>query len=531
VTVRRQIRTVRRWVPLLLLGVALAAIPTYWITSRQPEMHEAEAILMPEQLLPEGRPDFTEISAAGLTDLSTTWAFLATTPELLADVARRLGLEDSSGLGRRVEAAVDGATASLTVTALGSEAEDAVALANAVAESIAERSSPPASNTAALLEDVEAARERLLVAEEAFLQLLDQALPRTEAQDEELARRLEQLTELRATYATLSATLNAPPEGLVVVQRADPRDADQIAPRAPYFTTLGALAGLFAAAAIAFLLEYLDDRVGTAAQVRALTGLPTLGAIGRRGPLARRRKTYRLATLLDPRSSMAEAFRTVRANLELISGPDPVHTVVVTASSVSEGKTITAANLAGAYAQAGRRVILVDADLRRPGLHELFGLPNSQGLTSLLRDLGVGTDHVAHTISQQDNLRVVTSGPVPQDPSAILGSEPMRELMARFVTEADVIVLDTPAVPTAVDAAVLGSRTDATILVIDAARSHRDAVLEASDVLAGARARVLGTVLYRATSSSYQLIVDDSMPRAGRSLSVDPSTLDGTDAA
>jgi capsular exopolysaccharide synthesis family protein len=192
----------------------------------------------------------------------------------------------------------------------------------------------------------------------------------------------------------------------------------------------------------------------------------------------------------------------------------------------SEGKTITAANLAVAFAQAGRRVILVDADLRRPAIHALFRLPNSSGLTSLLRDTGVPLDNVLYTVAQEENLRILTSGPGHLDPSALLGSPAMQVLMKRLTADADLLIFDSPPLQAAVDATVLGTRVEGTLLVIDASRSHRAAVLEACETLTDAHARIIGAVLYQASRTNYPDDHYGAVRRAGGSVS---PALDRTD--
>ncbi len=139
-----------------------------------------------------------------------------------------------------------------------------------------------------------------------------------------------------------------------------------------------------------------------------------------------RSEIYRLAALLYPRSGVAEAYRTLRTNIEFASVDAPIRTLLVTSSIPGEGKTITAANLAIVFAQAGRRVLLVDADLRKPGVHVVFDLPNAHGLTTLLRSDEVSLDAIAQA-TEQDNLRVLTTGPLPPNPAELLGSQRMRD--------------------------------------------------------------------------------------------------------
>ena len=142
-------------------------------------------------------------------------------------------------------------------------------------------------------------------------------------------------------------------------------------------TLLAAVSACSSPPGIAFVVEYLDDTVKNADAVQEASGLPTLGTIARMKGERSRSEIYRLAALLYPRSSVAEAYRTLRTNIEFASVDAPIQTLLVTSSIPGEGKTITAANLAVVFAQAGRRVLLVDADLRKPGVHCVFDLPNT----------------------------------------------------------------------------------------------------------------------------------------------------------
>ena len=163
-----------------------------------------------------------------------------------------------------------------------------------------------------------------------------------------------------------------------------------------------------------------------------------------------------LVTLTHPRSPAAEAYRTLRANLSLSSLDHPLHTLVVTSAAPGEDKSIALANLAVAMAQGGQRVILVDADLRHPSLHELFGAPNERGLATLLEEQDALTAPPLAPVADVEHLQLLTSGPLPLDPAAQLGSKRMEEVIAALQKRADVVLFDAPPVLAATDAAVLG---------------------------------------------------------------------------
>jgi len=179
----------------------------------------------------------------------------------------------------------------------------------------------------------------------------------------------------------------------------------------------------------------------------------------------------------------------------------PARTLLVTSSIPGEGKTTTSGNLAVAFAQAGRRVILLDADLRKPGIDRLFDLPNASGLTTLLADDDI-TLEVVTQITDQANLRIVTTGPLPPNPAELLGSQRMRWILDRLAADADLVIVDSPPLQAVTDAAILASITDGTLLVIDSGRTRRAATQHGRDALAKADARVLGVALNRMSTRS-----------------------------
>jgi len=208
--------------------------------------------------------------------------------------------------------------------------------------------------------------------------------------------------------------------------------------------------------------------------------------------------TLDFITLTEPRSPAAEAYRTLRTNLTFFAALDrPVESLIVTSAAPNEGKSEVLANLAVTMAQGERRTILVDADLRRPGLHELFGVANDRGLTTMileeealddppLLDVGVG------------NLLLVPSGPLPPNPADVLGSSRMEQVIEAFKGRADVILFDAPPVIAVTDAAVLGTKVDGVLLVVAAGRTRRDHAERAKELLERVNVRIIGAVLNEA---------------------------------
>ncbi|HFD39635.1 MAG TPA: polysaccharide biosynthesis tyrosine autokinase [Anaerolineae bacterium] len=196
----------------------------------------------------------------------------------------------------------------------------------------------------------------------------------------------------------------------------------------------------------------------------------------------------------DPKSLVSEAFRTLRTNLQFSSLDAPLRSLVVSSTLAAEGKTTTAANLAVVWAQAGKRVILIDADLRRPAVHKMFGLPNRKGLTTLLvAESGPLSSHLQKT--SLSTLQLLTSGPIPPNPQELLGSQRMEDLLRVLERRADIVILDTPPCLVVADANVLASRTDGVLLVVDTGHTRRAAIYQAVEGLQNVNARILGAVL------------------------------------
>jgi capsular exopolysaccharide synthesis family protein len=200
-----------------------------------------------------------------------------------------------------------------------------------------------------------------------------------------------------------------------------------------------------------------------------------------------------LVTELDPKSAASEAFRTLRTNIHFAALDQAYKTIAVTSSSPSEGKTTTAANLAVATAQAGSRVCLVDADLRRPAIHRMFGLANTQGLTAALLD-GLPFAKVAQS-SRVPNLSVLTSGPLPPNPAELVGSKRMREMLEQATAEFDLVICDTPPVISVTDGVALGAQCDGVILVVRVGTVPQAVVRRAAEQIQAVNGKIIGVLL------------------------------------
>ncbi len=495
---RRLIAIVRAWLPLLVASVLLAAGAAFVVSGFLPRTYEAKATLIVGQSLSAANPDYTQLMVS--QRLSTTYATVATKRPILEGVIEQLDLDVTTDiLAQQVRADAPPDSTLLTITAQDGDPDVAAAIANALADQLVAASPAIQGRQADVQKSIDAdlqATQEQIRDTQARVETLASSTSRTPEQDAEIQALESRLVTLRQTFATLLGFSSGSASNLLsVIEPAVPPVAPA-SPRTLLNTMLAAVLALLVVLGVVLAIEYFDESVRTEEGILELTGLGTLGVVANMKGDKDRPEMYRLATLLFPRSAVAEAYRTLRTNIEFASVDDPTRTLLVTSAAPNEGKTVTAANLAVVFAQADRKVLLVDADLRKPGVHAIFDLPNAHGLTTLLRSDDVSVDAVAH-VTELANLSVLTSGPLPPNPAELLGSQRMRLVVDRLTKNADMVIFDSPPVRAVADANILGSFLDGTVFVIDAGRSRRGAVRRAREALSAADARVLGAVLNR----------------------------------
>lgn len=204
-------------------------------------------------------------------------------------------------------------------------------------------------------------------------------------------------------------------------------------------------------------------------------------------------KAVSLITLVDKTSPISEQYRTIRTNIQYsVPGDREIRNMVITSSGPGEGKSTTSANLAVVFANAGQRVLLVDADMRKPTVHKTFSLPNTVGLSSLLSSHQELTNVVQTTIV--DNLNILSSGPKPPNPSELLNSTQMDRVIQETKEQYDFVIFDMPPIVTVTDAQIMASKTDGTLLVVREDVSRKESLMKAQELLHLVKANVLGVV-------------------------------------
>lgn len=271
-----------------------------------------------------------------------------------------------------------------------------------------------------------------------------------------------------------------------------------VSPKKGLNLLFGCLLGICLAAGLAFFREYLDNSIKDSNDVKRYLELPLLGVIpstNSRGNGFGQKARYRKFLLLEkkPKAEVLEAYRSFRTNLELSHLDTPVNTFLVTSSIEKEGKSTTAANLAISLTQVGKKVLLVDSDLRRPVFHKVFGIDTKIGLTQILS--GECRMEDAVFANAVPNLHIVCGGKIPKNSSELIGSHRMKEFIQTAREKFDVVIFDSPPVKAVTDALVLASQVDGIIFVVQAGETPRSICSDAKSLLERARTRILGVVL------------------------------------
>ena len=261
---------------------------------------------------------------------------------------------------------------------------------------------------------------------------------------------------------------------------------------------LGSLLGVV----LAFLLEYIDDSWNSPEEVEEISGVPAFGVIPRYKALASKKGKILAGkgeggrvTLLDPPGRTSEAYRSLRTSLLYAVVDEPPTVIVVTSPGSADGKSSICANLAVVLAQAGKDILVIDCDMRRPSLHRIFGVSNVSGVTNVL----VGEHGLSEVWKEPspdaDHLKMVSTGPVPPNPSEILGTARFSRLLANARQEFDYVLIDSPPTGAVSDPMIIATQADAVLLVVDSERTSKRALRKAMRDLEAVGANVLGTVI------------------------------------
>ncbi len=368
----------------------------------------------------------------------------------------------------------------------------------------------------ALDSSIAATKRNLQLASRLYLQSLATRIASIDSSVAELRSASEQYPPMVADQARLTANVKTRETGYdnllgqyqlariseggetggVRIIDAATRPYTPVSPQRKRAVFLAAIIGLMLGILSAVIADRFDDSVQTPDEVRHRLHLPILGSIPRvRDALFGRseRQRFRLISHVEPQSLVAEAFRSLRTNIAFARAHQDLRTIVLTSPGPGDGKSTVACNLATIFAQQGQRTLLIDADLRRAVVNETFEIPRSPGLSDLL----VGHARLGDVVRAVDvpNLFVLASGQFPPNPSELLGSPAMRDILEQAKASYDMIVIDSPPVLAVTDSSVISSVVDGTIVVVRVGKTARDAVRRAVAQLRVVNGRVLGAVL------------------------------------
>jgi succinoglycan biosynthesis transport protein ExoP len=497
---RQYLAVLWRWWWLIVLCTAVAAFCSWWVVKDQPNIYRTSTTLMIGSAIEKSNPTTSDLVSS--ERLAQTYSELIKREIILSAVARALGFEDQwPALREKISTNQIQGTQLMEILVTDTDPQRAKLIANEVARQLIDivQQSNPASINRAFIEEEAASLPTKIRAAQKETQDLEAQLGTafSARQIVELQNRIStlesQISNWQTAFAQYQSLLGEGNVNALKVVEAASLPTKPIGPQWIIEVLLAAAIGMILAVGTVFLVEYLDDTLKVPEDVTKATGLTMLGAIGR---MKAGDPAARLITVRHPRSPISEAYRALRTNLQFSSLDHPLKSLVVTSPNPIEGKSTTLSNLGVVMAQAGKSVVLVDSDLRRPMLHKIFQLSNREGLTSiLLQEEPVLDGRLQETGIQ--NLRVLTSGPLPPNPSELLTSQKMSRFIAELEKEADVIIFDSPPALPVTDAAVLSTQTDGVLIVADAGRTRRAAARQTVENLQKVGINVLGVALNR----------------------------------
>ena len=520
-------RILRRWLWLVIAAAIVTGGIAFMLNANRVTLYRAQATLMIGTFIESPNPNYSDIRTG--IDLATTYVELVATRPILQGAVDALGLDiPAEFLGGFVSARSVENTSLIVITVTYTDPVLVSDIANAVAEELVSQS--PTNLTAeqqgqiAFLNGqleilnvlVEELQQRLIQIASELEVATDSAEISRLAQERDTA--LEQFNQAQgniAQFASTIAQIQQRINSIQIVEEASPL-AIPIVSGGSANVVLGAALGAVAAFVVAVIIEYIDDTIRNTEDATRVLGLPILGTIVRYGNKARAYKDM-LMTRFPPMSPIQEGYRAARTNVLYTVAKGETGVFVVTSANPQEGKTVTASNLAISMAMSGLSVILIDADLRRPRLHETFMLENTVGLTTLLfsdpdtepTENGAGDvefpslpksfrECVQH--SGIGKLYILTSGFIPSNPNEILASASMAKWVEvlRKSPDIHVIIFDSPPTLAAADSAVLAANVDAkVIMVVDRGSTRFGAAKRTKEQFAQLDVPILGIIMNR----------------------------------
>jgi succinoglycan biosynthesis transport protein ExoP len=492
----------RRWGWIMLLCTALAGITGYLYTSRQPSVYQSRSRYL---IGPALNSNVTSNDLRASSQIGQTYDEMVTSRPVLQAVVDRLNLATTAD---ELKAQVGGTwidtTQILSIRANAGDPVVAANIANAIGDELIQRSpSSPTSKAALQRQQAEAQIVRLQdtirTTDDEIERLANQIQQTTDPVAQraliiQLDQRRSQLAAANRSYTDLNESLQTTDVNQITLfEQAVPEPDTPIAPDVSRTVLAAVIAGLVLGLVAMILLEYFNDVIYTPEALRKTTGLTYLGGLARHKRLRGATGSNQLVTVAKPETLAAESYRILRTNLQIAGTDRHLPSLLISSPSRGDGKSDVAANLAVVLARAGKLVILVDANLRRPQIATLFGVPDQNGLAQLL-DSDSLPEPVA--VSSVPNLFVLPAGGVASNSSEILGSQRMYRLIQEYKSRADVVLIDSPPLWYS-DALALAPQVDGVLLVVSSGSTGRENTINAVESLRLVGARIIGTVLNR----------------------------------
>jgi non-specific protein-tyrosine kinase len=487
------IRPLRKWWWLIFLAGAIAGMSSFAYLERQPSRYESRTTLVVGSLIQNPNPSGNELFLT--QQLAAAYADFAQKGTVRQATMQALGMDWLPFYSTRADGQM------LEISVIDDDPVRVQAVASELAHQIIQQS--PAGQ--AEVGRQEFVTQRLQSLEEDILATEDEI----DRKESELANELSasrisrlegelsilenKLVSLQSTYAELIGTTQQGAVNAIHVLEAAGIPDQPLSKNYLQYVLVAVIFGMTLAAGAAYLAEFLDDSVKDAKDIQNHFGTVTLGAVPKL-PGSDKAPEQRLIMIHDSLQPAAEAYRVLRTNLQFASVDRDLRLLQITSASPGEGKSMTAANLAAAIALSGKRVILLDADLRRPVQHKLFGLSNNAGVTSALLGYFDSLEQLLRPTPIQ-NLQVLTSGPLPPNPAELVGSKRMRSLLAQLQEHADMIVLDSPPITVVSDTTIMASYTEGVLLVVKLGHTRLDDLRRSIGALQQVEAHLLGVLL------------------------------------
>jgi non-specific protein-tyrosine kinase len=509
VELRRVASALLRWWWLIILISLIAATAGFAISQTIDPVYEAKSSVIVGQSIQATSLDTRDIQAS--ERLALSYADIAQRQPILeaTNVALDLGYSWLQ-LRRRVSVEQIPDTQLLVISVESGSREEAIKIADEIARQLILLSPTslrnPDDEAASLFvqerldtlqSKIETNQERL---DQLSVQLSAASTPEQKAEIQAEINNLEDMiVDWEDNYAKFLtyAGGDESPNYLAVVEKGHARRTP-IRPAIRLNTIIAGAIGMVLAVGLVLLLDFLDDTLKTSDDIVQDLNLIPLGAIGQYGS---RTSRERRIVANDPFSPMTESYRMIRNNIQFMSLDRPGRSIVVTSPAPGDGKSITAVNLGVVMAFNGQRTIIVDTDLRNPTLHKIFQVPNAWGLTNRLRNPEPASTVPLVETGVKD-LRLLTAGDPPPNPSELLGSQRMEQLIGELMMDSDVIIFDCPPVAYIADAAVLSQKVDGVVMVVAAGRTRRDVSRQAVFNLQQAGANILGAILNRTSDKN-----------------------------